>query len=171
MESMFYECKGLCNQPIGSWKISSLNRCLTSLMLHAASFLALVSGYVGPGSYQASWICCYCGLEGHGSELLKLNTAHPLCSRGHDLMHHALLPPCQPGRAPGQNALMCERCGVGQYSTGDSCQGCPPGGKLSFWVNMGLYHCFWVNHWMQGTSFLAKSMPSSNPCPGRCHVT
>lgn len=63
-------------------------------------------------------------------------------ARGHDLMHHALLPPCQPGRAPGQNALMCEQCGVGQYSTGDSCQGCPPGGKLSFWVNVGLYHCF-----------------------------
>ena len=40
-----------------------------------------MSGYVCLGSYQASWICCYCGLEGHGSELLKLNTASALQPR------------------------------------------------------------------------------------------
>jgi surface protein len=80
MEKMFWGAEAFA-QPIGSWKISPLNGCLTSLMLHAASFLTLVSGYVGPGSYQASWICCYCGLEGHGSELLKLNTASALQPR------------------------------------------------------------------------------------------
>ena len=47
--------------------------------------------------------------------------------RSSDQIHHALRPPCHPGRAPGKNLLMCEQCGVGQYSNGSSCQGCPPG--------------------------------------------
>lgn len=60
MEKMFWGAKAFA-QPIGSWKISSLNRCLTRLMLHAASFLTLVSGYVGPGrgSCQAKGLVGY----------------------------------------------------------------------------------------------------------------
>ena len=45
-------------------------------------------------------------------------------------MFQALMPPCEAGRGPGKNSLMCERCGVGQYAPAQSyCQACPEGGK------------------------------------------
>ena len=42
-----------------------------------------------------------------------------------------LIPPCEAGRAPGRNNLMCERCGVGLYAppARSFCQECPEGGK------------------------------------------
>ena len=45
-------------------------------------------------------------------------------------MFHGLQPPCEAGRGPGRNKLMCRQCGVGQYAPARSyCQECPEGGK------------------------------------------
>lgn len=41
-------------------------------------------------------------------------------------------PPCEAGKGPGENYLLCESCGVGQYAVaGGYCQGCPPGSSPS----------------------------------------
>ena len=65
-------------------------------------------------------------------------------------MFHAsklLTPPCEAGRGPTKNFLMCERCGVGQYAPALSyCQECPEGGKtdqnkLKLWRRC--HGCYW----------------------------
>ena len=47
-------------------------------------------------------------------------------------------PPCEAGKGPGENYLLCESCGVGQYAVaGGYCQGCPPGVELMAFFGPG----------------------------------
>ena len=55
-------------------------------------------------------------------------------------MFDTLKPPCQPGRGPGRNNLMCERCDVGKFAPAQSfCQECPEGwdGRKLGWQSVG----------------------------------
>jgi len=109
------------NQPIGNWDTSAVTN--MEYMFHGAD------AFNQPiGNWDASAVTTmdsmFFAATAFDQPIGSWNTS---ALEYKDQIHHALLPPCDPGRAPGKNLLMCEQCGVGQYSNGKSCQGCPPG--------------------------------------------
>eukprot|EP00435_Cladocopium_sp_Y103_P045738 s2091_g13.t1 len=145
MESMFYDAKAF-NQPISAWNTSSVTN-MVDMFYRATAFNQPIDSW--DTSAVTTMERMFFGATAFNQPLESWDTSavanmdymfygakafdQPIGSwlisslKSHYRIHHALRLPCDPGRAPGQNLLMCERCGVGQYSTGSSCQGCPPG--------------------------------------------
>ena len=100
---MFYDAYDL-NQPIGSWNTSAVTD-MQYMFYRAWDF----------------------------DTPLGLWDISSLTSYGHyKMLNASLMPPCEAGRGPGRNLLMCERCGVGQYAPAQSfCQECPEGSTPS----------------------------------------
>ena len=117
-----FEAAVAFNQPLGSWNTAAVNR-----MDHMFDGASVFDQPIGPWNTSAvtTMQAMFYNAKAFDRPIGVWNTSS---LKTHDQMFHALTPPCKPGRGPGRNQLMCERCGVGQYAPAHSfCQGCPEG--------------------------------------------
>ena len=124
MEYMFYGAAEF-NQPIGAWNTSAVTN--MEYMFYGAAAFNQPIGAWNTSSVKDMRYMFY--------DASAFNQPIGAWSVAPSLMHHQMFggrsfakaPPCQRGTAPGENNLMCEACGLGQYSDGAYCQVCPPG--------------------------------------------
>ncbi|CAJ1357841.1 unnamed protein product [Effrenium voratum] len=121
MMNMFSGAKAF-NQPIGSWNT-------TAVTTMAYMFRGARAFDQPMGSWNTSAVTSMVAMfDGAQSFDQPIGSWDVSALKSHDRMFHALMPPCEAGRGPGRNQLMCERCGVGQHAPASGfCQGCPAG--------------------------------------------